>query len=389
VEKRQLAKTEKFLDHLNSTVMLELKSFRNMYDQLWQSTVIELESMKERQQSEMGEIGTRLTLLADELVWQKRMAVVQSTLLLLCLGLVLFVRSGTLGGAGGGGGGGNDMPIVQQLGSKYTSFFESSPPRRMSETEGMSRQRRTFRSMWRSGEASGGHLSDHHDDHHRRDSDGGVVGRGGDGSDTETEGLRSPVRIQYSPPTPMSPASPNIHASRHLHRHHHREDAEGEPSSSPPPVHSIRTNGIHANSARVNDDDDDDQNEPETPITTTTTAEDQATRIQVLETQSGPATPNGTRDSRPSWEEVERAVDLLKAEEEEQQQQQNQQQQQQQGQQQGQKNNVFASSPPNSPGGSPGRKRRRKREKGGGKAAAEMKSPLRRSYSSFDGGCGE
>ncbi|CAN9218540.1 unnamed protein product [Alternaria alternata] len=384
VEKRQLAKTEKFLDHLNSTVMLELKSFRNMYDQLWQSTVIELESMKERQQSEMGEIGTRLTLLADELVWQKRMAVVQSTLLLLCLGLVLFVRSGTLGGAGAGGGGGNDMPIVQQLGSKYSSFFESSPPRRMSETEGMSRQRRTFRSMWRSGESSGGHLSDHHD--HRRDSDGGV-GRGRDGSDTETEGLRSPVRIQYSPPTPTSPASPNIHASRHLHRHHHREDAEGEPSSSPPPVHSIRTNGIHANSARVNeddDDDDDDQNEPETPITTTTTAEDQATRIQVLETQSGPATPNGTRDSRPSWEEVERAVDLLKAEEEEQQ---NQQQQQQQ-QQQGQKNNVFASSPPNSPGGSPGRKRRRKREKGGGKAV-EMKSPLRRSYSSFDGGCGE
>jgi hypothetical protein len=389
VEKRQLAKTEKFLDHLNSTVMLELKSFRNMYDQLWQSTVIELESMKERQQSEMGEIGTRLTLLADELVWQKRMAVVQSTLLLLCLGLVLFVRSGTLG-AGGGGGGGNDMPIVQQLGSKYSSFFESSPPRRMSETEGMSRQRRTFRSMWRSSEASG-HLSDHHD--HRRDSDSGVR-RGRDGSDTETEGLRSPVRIQYSPPTPTSPASPHVHASRHLHLHH-REDAEGEPSSSPPPVHSIRTNGIHADSA--GDDDDDDQIEPETPITTTTTttAEDQATRIQVLETQSGPATPNGTRDSRPSWEEVERAVDLLKAEEEEQQQQQQQQQnqqQQQQQQQQGQKNNVFvSSSPPNSPGGSPGRKRRRKREKGGGKAVgvAEMKSPLRRSYSSFDGGCGE
>ncbi|CAN9095455.1 unnamed protein product [Alternaria alternata] len=352
VEKRQLAKTEKFLDHLNSTVMLELKSFRNMYDQLWQSTVIELESMKERQQSEMGEIGTRLTLLADELVWQKRMAVVQSTLLLLCLGLVLFVRSGTLGG----GGGGNDMPIVQQLGSKYSSFFESSPPRRMSEAEGMSRQRRTFRNMWRSGEASG-HLSDHHD--HRRDSDGGVR-RGGNGSDTETEGLRSPS----------------------------------------PPVRSIRTNGIHADSAGDNDDDD-YQNEPETPITTTTTAEDQATRIQVLETQSGPATPNGTRDSRPSWEEVERAVDLLKAEEEEQQQQQNQQQQQQlqhqeyqQQQRQGQKNNVFASSPPNSPGGSPGRKRRRKREKGGGKAvgvaaAAEMRSPLRRSYSSFDGGGGE
>ncbi|CAG5188653.1 uncharacterized protein ALTATR162_LOCUS12003 [Alternaria atra] len=120
VEKRQLAKTEKFLDHLNSTVMLELKSFRNMYDQLWQSTVIELESMKERQEREVGEVGKRLTLLADELVWQKRMAVVQSTLLLLCLGLVLFVRSGTLGGTG-------DVPIVQQLGNKGKRQVNAGP----------------------------------------------------------------------------------------------------------------------------------------------------------------------------------------------------------------------------------------------------------------------
>ena len=43
--------------------------------------------------------------------------------------------------------------------------------------------------------------------------------------------------------------------------------------------------------------------------------DDEAKRIQVLETQSGPATPRGSRDNRPSWEEVDRAVDLLKAEE--------------------------------------------------------------------------
>ncbi|EUC42700.1 hypothetical protein COCMIDRAFT_102849 [Bipolaris oryzae ATCC 44560] len=257
VEKRQLAKTEKFLDHLNSTVMIELKSFRNMYDQLWQSTVIELESMKERQKSEMGEIGTRLSLLADELVWQKRMAVVQSTLLLLCLGLVLFVRSGTLGSSA-------DVPIVHQLGNKYTSFFETSPTRSTPNTAGMARRRSTFRKMWKSDTSAG--LSDHH-------------------SDAETDGLRSPIQADCSSPIPDTPI------------------ARRRGSSLSPRLDSLQ-------STPVRDHTHTHDNMPPTPM-----SEDQAARIQVLATQSGPATPNGTRDSRPSWEEVDRAMDLLKAEE--------------------------------------------------------------------------
>lgn len=258
VEKRQLAKTEKFLDHLNSTVMLELKSFRNMYDQLWQSTVIELESMKERQKSEMGEISTRLSLLADELVWQKRMAVVQSTLLLLCLGLVLFVRSGTLGSS-------TDVPIVQQLGSKYTNFFETPPRGAIS---GIERRRRTFKNMWRSDTSAG--LSDHQSDAQQALSD------------IETDDARSPVHLEYSPPTPDTPAALAAHDGHAL------EQANGIDSD---PMHDQDTD------QEVSDPDD------------------QAARVQVLETQSGPATPNGSRDSRPSWEEVDRAMDQLKAEE--------------------------------------------------------------------------
>ena len=291
VEKRQLAKTEKFLDHLNSTVMIELKSFRNMYDQLWQSTVIEIESMKERQKSEMGEIGTRLSLMADELVWQKRMAVVQSTLLLLCLGLVLFVRSGTLGST-------TDVPIVQQLGSKYTSFFESSPPNSPPNTSGMARRRSTFRNMWKS-------------DHHHSDGQNAM-------SDAETEGLRSPVQIEYSPPTPNTPTG-------------------RRGGNSSPRIDSINTTPIQ-----------DHDNTPATPV-----SEEQAARIQVLETQSGPATPNGTRDCRPSWEEVDRAMDLLKAEEQ------------------------NHHSPPPSPQQSKGRGKKKKR------------SPLRRAQSNYDDTGGE
>jgi hypothetical protein len=269
VEKKQLSKTEKFLDHLNSTVMQELKSYRNMYEQLWQSTVIELEGMKERQRSEMGEIGSRLSLMADELVWQKRMAVVQSTLLLLCLGLVLFARSGTMGAAA-------DIPIVQQLGTKYSSFFDSPPPQRGLET-GVDRRRRTFKNMWRSDTSAG--LSDRSG----HQSEGRNIL-----SDVDSDDARSPVQLEYSPPTPNTPGGRSV--------------VTLQPSFSLPEV-----NGVG--------DTDSDTGPGTSRKVPDISIEDQAKRIQVLATQSGPATPNGTRDSRPSWEEVDRAIDQLKAEE--------------------------------------------------------------------------
>ncbi|KAH6622307.1 UNC-like C-terminal-domain-containing protein [Boeremia exigua] len=272
VEKKQLAKTEKFLGYMNTTVISELKHYRTLYEQLWQSTVIELEGMKERQRSEMGEVGARLSMMADELVWQKRMAVVQSTLLLLCLGLVLFARSGTMGVA-------TDMPIVQQLGTKYSSFFDSPPPQRGAET-GVERRRRTFKNMWRSDASTG--LSD------RSGHEGRELSNV---SDMDSDDARSPVQIEYSPPTPDTPDN--------------RFRGAPEIIYSSPDVNGTADEDIDGGLAtpRMVPDIDPD---------------DQAKRIQVLATQSGPATPNGTRDSRPSWEEVDRAIDQLKAEEQDQ-----------------------------------------------------------------------
>ncbi|KAF2738643.1 hypothetical protein EJ04DRAFT_509509 [Polyplosphaeria fusca] len=270
VEKRQLSKTEKFLDHLNATVMQELKSYRGMYEQLWQSTILELEGMKERQKAEVGEIGARLTLVADELVWQKRMAVVQSTLLLLCLGLVLFVRSGTLGGP-------MDVPIVQQLGHKASRFFDTPPG--SPENSGRLRRKRTFRNMWRSDTSAlserSGHLSD-----------GAQVA-----SDVDTDGHLSPVQIQRSPSTPYTPSGVS--------------DIGHETGSSPAQLHQVRTESTDPGLLTPSDEVEKELNG------------DAARRIEALATQSGPATPRGSRDSRPSWEEVDRAVDLLKAEAEE------------------------------------------------------------------------
>ncbi|KAE9978297.1 hypothetical protein EG328_001546 [Venturia inaequalis] len=129
-EKHQLRKTETFLSHLNGTVMAELQGFRQQYDQLWQSTVIELETNREQYQREMLAISSRLTIMADELVFQKRMIVVQSILLLLCLGLTIFVRSGSSY---------MELPLMQQMMNKshmlklsFDSPLESPSSRRTS-----------------------------------------------------------------------------------------------------------------------------------------------------------------------------------------------------------------------------------------------------------------
>ncbi|KAL1608181.1 hypothetical protein SLS60_003120 [Paraconiothyrium brasiliense] len=272
VEKKQLQKTEKFLDHLNTTVMHELKSYRNLYDQLWQSTILELEGMKERQQTEIGEIGARLSMVADELVWQKRMAVVQSTLLLLCLGLVLFVRSGTLGSQ-------SDIPIVQQLGNTYSSFFDT--PSHSPEGGRRVRRRRTFGHIWRSDASAA--MSDRSG--HVSDMVNGI-------SDAETDGHRSPARVAFSPPTPATLGGSPV--------------ASKEVSACPE-----QPNEVDSSLSQ-------DANGIPTPIEEAgnpLSIQDQAKRLEVLETQSGPATPRGSRDSRPSWEEVDRAIDILNAEE--------------------------------------------------------------------------
>ena len=122
VEKRQLATTTKFLSQLNATVMTELHGFGQSYDQLWQSTVIELEGQREAYQREILAVSTRLTMVADELVWQKRMGIVQSTLLLLCLALAIFTRSEN---------GHLEVPLMQQMIRRSTTAlrgeWESSP----------------------------------------------------------------------------------------------------------------------------------------------------------------------------------------------------------------------------------------------------------------------
>ncbi|KAJ4304026.1 hypothetical protein N0V88_001631 [Collariella sp. IMI 366227] len=90
MERRQITRVDSFLDTLNKTVLTDMRSVRAQYDQLWQSTVLALETQREQSQREIGALTSRLNVLTDEVVFQKRMAIFQSVLLLACLGLVIF-----------------------------------------------------------------------------------------------------------------------------------------------------------------------------------------------------------------------------------------------------------------------------------------------------------
>ena len=128
VEKRQLGKTTNFLETLNTTVLTELRDFRHQYDQIWQSTVLELSSQREQSQHEVLALSARLSLLADEIIFQKRMAIVQFGLILLCLGLIIFSRHSSQAAY-------LELPPMVQNAinkssanlSRHASSFESSP----------------------------------------------------------------------------------------------------------------------------------------------------------------------------------------------------------------------------------------------------------------------
>ncbi|EAW12558.1 Sad1/UNC domain protein [Aspergillus clavatus NRRL 1] len=120
VEKRQLAKTSTFLETLNVTVLNELRDFRDQYDQVWKTVALEFENQRIQYHQELFSLSAQLGVLADELVFQKRVAVIQSIMVLFCFGLVLFSRGAVSSYI--------ELPSVQNMVSRSYSLRSSSPP---------------------------------------------------------------------------------------------------------------------------------------------------------------------------------------------------------------------------------------------------------------------
>jgi len=184
VEKRQLAKTSTFLEDLNQTVLDELKQFREQYDQVWKTVLLEFEHQRIHHHQELYAMSGQLGVLADELVFQKRVAVVQSIMVLVCFGLILFSPRGVVGSY-------IDFPSVQNMVTRSYSMRSSSPA---FESPTMSPSSTRPASSYRHSHSHSRHRRQHH--HHRRNIS----------EESQNDGLSSPA-IAYSPPTPTSPTS--------------------------------------------------------------------------------------------------------------------------------------------------------------------------------------
>lgn len=119
VEKRQLAKTTTFLENLNVTVMNELKEFRDQYDHVWNSVALEFEHQRIRYHQELHSISAQLGVLADEVVFQKRVTIVQSIMVLCCFALVLFSRGSVSNYM--------EFPRIQRMSSPFSGSPSASP----------------------------------------------------------------------------------------------------------------------------------------------------------------------------------------------------------------------------------------------------------------------
>ncbi|KAI0145884.1 hypothetical protein F4776DRAFT_608350 [Hypoxylon sp. NC0597] len=135
LERRQVAKVDLFLDTLNKTVLGELREVRVQYDQIWQSTVIALETQREQSEREIVALSSRLGVLADEVVFQKRMAIFQSLLLLGCLVLVIFSRGGIAAAAADA-----YYPSERFLGGLSSPVFPSTPRTQQHVSKGSHRE---------------------------------------------------------------------------------------------------------------------------------------------------------------------------------------------------------------------------------------------------------
>lgn len=101
ISKNQQSRVASFLVTLNNTVSAELLAFKRDYDQLWQSTVLELAEQREEGRREREILGERVRILAEEMVGQKRIIAAQATALLVCAALLIFTRIGPGAGATG------------------------------------------------------------------------------------------------------------------------------------------------------------------------------------------------------------------------------------------------------------------------------------------------
>ncbi|KAL1925353.1 uncharacterized protein VTP21DRAFT_236 [Calcarisporiella thermophila] len=78
--------------HFNDTAIKRIEFLKRKYEHLWQATILEMETNRERTRMEINELTSKLLLMADEVIFEKRLNFVQLFLLLVILMFMVFSR---------------------------------------------------------------------------------------------------------------------------------------------------------------------------------------------------------------------------------------------------------------------------------------------------------
>lgn len=92
IEKKQNSKIDDFLFHFNATVLQQLVMFSQQREQKLNRAILELDLQKSLTDKNMAAISQRFAMLADDLVFQKRMTMFQGLILLVVLLFVALTR---------------------------------------------------------------------------------------------------------------------------------------------------------------------------------------------------------------------------------------------------------------------------------------------------------
>lgn len=92
IEKKQNSRIDLFFNEFNNSVFSQLQLFRNQHSQFLTQAITDLQVMKKQADQDVSALSSRMTLLTDELMYQKKISLIQAVVLLVILGVVITTR---------------------------------------------------------------------------------------------------------------------------------------------------------------------------------------------------------------------------------------------------------------------------------------------------------
>lgn len=92
MEDNQNRQLREFIGYLNDTAVRQVDGLKRKYETLWQATLMEVENYKEKSNEELTDLSSRVRVLTDEVVFEKRIGIAQLVLLLTTIIVMGFTR---------------------------------------------------------------------------------------------------------------------------------------------------------------------------------------------------------------------------------------------------------------------------------------------------------